>query len=146
MAGLYQNLVRNAYSRGQYRRFFRMLLEQETGSVLWHCTAGKDRVGIGTALVLSALGTDRQLVLQDFMMTNCFLEANIRRQMEQVERATGNRRAAEQLGVLLSVKESYLEALMQMIDQEFDGMDAFLEREMGLSEGDRQRLLDEYTE
>lgn len=145
MASLYERLVQNAFSRGQYRAFFQMLLEQEQGAVLWHCTAGKDRVGTGTALLLSALGTDRQVILQDFMMTNEFMTNTTKAQMAAVEKATGSRKAAEQLGVLFSVRESYLTALFDAIDREFGGIDAFLEREMDLTDARRQRLLELYT-
>ena len=47
MIATYRQLVNNSYSRGHYRRFFDILLTAPTdGAVLWHCSAGKDRVGI----------------------------------------------------------------------------------------------------
>ena len=38
----------------------------EKGSVLWHCTAGKDRCGIVSSLVLSALGVSREEIIKDY--------------------------------------------------------------------------------
>ena len=38
---------------------FRHILATEHGAVLIHCTAGKDRTGFGSALILSALGVDK---------------------------------------------------------------------------------------
>lgn len=38
----------------------------EKGSVLWHCTAGKDRCGIVSSLVLSALGVSREEIMHDY--------------------------------------------------------------------------------
>lgn len=40
------------------------------GAVLWHCTEGKDRCGVTTALVLEALGVDRETILEDYLKTN----------------------------------------------------------------------------
>ena len=40
------------------------------GGVLWHCTEGKDRCGVTTALVLEILGVDRGIILQDYLKTN----------------------------------------------------------------------------
>ena len=40
------------------------------GAVLWHCTEGKDRCGMTTALVLEALGVDRENILEDYLKTN----------------------------------------------------------------------------
>ena len=68
MAGLYRNLVMDPFSRQQYRKFFGILLDQKEGAVLWHCSAGKDRVGVGTALLLSALGIPRETILADYMI------------------------------------------------------------------------------
>jgi protein-tyrosine phosphatase len=40
------------------------------GALLYHCTAGKDRTGLATALLLSVLGVDDATVLDDFELTN----------------------------------------------------------------------------
>ena len=40
------------------------------GGILWHCTEGKDRCGMTTALVLEALGADRETILEDYLKTN----------------------------------------------------------------------------
>ena len=38
--------------------------------VLIHCHAGKDRTGIIIALILLAMGVDRELIISDFMKSN----------------------------------------------------------------------------
>ena len=40
------------------------------GAVLWHCSEGKDRCGLTTAMVLEALGVDRQTIMEDYLKTN----------------------------------------------------------------------------
>ena len=42
-----------------YRGLFGLLLEPRRQAVLFHCSAGKDRTGVGAALVLTALGATR---------------------------------------------------------------------------------------
>lgn len=44
--------------------FNRLLTDQ--GATLYNCSAGQDRTGIATALVLSALGVDRPTILKDY--------------------------------------------------------------------------------
>ena len=44
--------------------------DYDTGAVLWHCTEGKDRCGMTAALVLEALGVDREDILKDYLKTN----------------------------------------------------------------------------
>ena len=63
----YESLVHDEYSIKQYARFLDVLLHQNEGAVLWHCSAGKDRVGVGTALLLCALGVPKKTIYEDFM-------------------------------------------------------------------------------
>ncbi|MBR1738582.1 MAG: tyrosine-protein phosphatase, partial [Firmicutes bacterium] len=54
-----------------YRQFFDILLNKpEDSAVLFHCTQGKDRTGMGAALFLYALDFDDDTVLSDYLMTN----------------------------------------------------------------------------
>lgn len=49
------------------------IADASEGAVLVHCTAGKDRTGLVIALALSAVGTPREAVLDDYERT----EANL---------------------------------------------------------------------
>jgi protein-tyrosine phosphatase len=40
-----------------------------------HCTAGKDRTGVASALILAALGVDEQTILADFELTSKYYSA-----------------------------------------------------------------------
>jgi protein-tyrosine phosphatase len=43
-----------------------------------HCTAGKDRTGVASALLLLLLGVPRELVLEDYALTGLYTEGRIR--------------------------------------------------------------------
>ena len=51
------------------REFFATLARPEAYPVIYHCSAGKDRVGILTALLLDALGTPREVILDDYLQS-----------------------------------------------------------------------------
>lgn len=53
-----------------YARLFRLLLEPARRPLLFHCTAGKDRTGVAAALLLAALGTPREAIRADYLLTN----------------------------------------------------------------------------
>ena len=48
----------------------KLLLAQTDGALLYHCTAGKDRVGVGTMLLLTALGVDWPVIVENYLITN----------------------------------------------------------------------------
>ncbi|MBS2040141.1 tyrosine-protein phosphatase [bacterium] len=51
------------------RGFFGLLADPDSYPVIYHCSAGKDRVGILTALLLDALGTPRSLIMDDYLQS-----------------------------------------------------------------------------
>ena len=56
-----------------YKEFFKVLLDvEENGAVLWHCTDGKDRTGLAAMLILTALGADKDTIMEDYMLTNVY--------------------------------------------------------------------------
>ncbi|GAA0368148.1 hypothetical protein GCM10009092_35520 [Bowmanella denitrificans] len=71
MAQMYPHILED--QKQNYRAMFDRLVDKD-GGLLFHCTAGKDRTGISAALVLSALGVDRQTVIQDYLATNQYLD------------------------------------------------------------------------
>ena len=58
------------YPSAPWRRVFEVLADGASYPVLLHCTAGKDRTGVITALLLSVLGVDRTVIEADFALTN----------------------------------------------------------------------------
>ena len=67
---LYGMLMRR-YS-DSFRRVLLTIMQRDYsgGAVLWHCSEGKDRCGMTTALILEALGVDRETILEDYLKTN----------------------------------------------------------------------------
>lgn len=57
------------YAAGAFADAVAVLAEAQ-GAALFHCTAGKDRTGLLAALVLEAVGVDRDTVISDFALTH----------------------------------------------------------------------------
>jgi len=51
------------------REFFRLLATPASYPLLFHCSAGKDRTGILTALLLMSLGTPREVIEDDYLQS-----------------------------------------------------------------------------
>jgi protein-tyrosine phosphatase len=54
--------------RPQYRAIFARLLAYD-GAVMYHCSAGQDRTGMASALILTALGVDRDTIIKDYHLS-----------------------------------------------------------------------------
>ncbi len=54
----------------RYRAIFTLLGDEAALPLLLHCSAGKDRTGFGSALILTALGVPREVVREDYLASN----------------------------------------------------------------------------
>lgn len=97
-------------------------LATTSAPVLFHCTGGKDRTGIGAALVLDLLGVDRAAIIEDYALTNLCLQ----RDAEVVD-AVGQRHPRE----MRIADPAYLEAMFERLDGEFGGAAGYA-RHLGL--------------
>ena len=55
-------------------RFLQLVQDPENLPLVNHCTAGKDRTGFGSALLLLLLGVPEKTVMQDYLLSNGFRE------------------------------------------------------------------------
>lgn len=116
-------------------------------SVLTHCFAGKDRTGFVVATVLEAIGLDRDTIIADFLRSNAAvpaLRAQIsamiaQRQDTELTPEVVTWTEARLSDGVLGVREVYLAAARQTIDEEFGSLDAYL-RAAGVGESDVERL------
>jgi len=56
--------------RSDWQRFFKLLAERGVYPLLFHCSAGRDRTGVGAAMLLSILGVERDRIVADFLESN----------------------------------------------------------------------------
>lgn len=96
-----------------------------------HCSAGKDRTGMAVALLLSALGCGREVIIADYAATAHAaprLEAAMARSVVSDPAADRFRARypAEAVAVMVAARPAYLAAALDAIDRDFGGMDAYL--------------------
>lgn len=112
----------------QYQPFLDLIAAEENAPLLYHCTAGKDRTGLGTGLVLAILGVDKEVIYGDFMMSNYYRNKQINKTLRKSSLVIKQRVVQP----LVEVKESYIKAAFDTIDKKYGSMDNFLEKEYGL--------------
>ena len=105
----------------EFGRFMKLL---EAGEPLvYHCTAGKDRAGFATVLFLSALGVDKETIIDDYMASNEYNKEATENTISYVN-ATGLN--GELLRPVLEVKHEYINKAYETIDNQYGGMESYL--------------------
>ena len=141
---LYPTLLFQPECQQQFARFFRLVLETENGAVLFHCTQGKDRTGIASALLLAALGADRETIVADFDATNRVYEKDVRKFSRRVRFWGGKEEEVAVVKAFLGCNtENFIKAL-DRIDQEFGSLLAYLKGPIGLTDTDIETLRERY--
>lgn len=141
----------------QYRALFRRLLADD-GAVVYHCSAGQDRTGIATALVLSALGVDRRTIVADY-----HLSTELRRPQYEMppldpadwpgnpivplyaamQKAPGGPKA-EPLYSKRGV--SHIVQFFEVIERDYGSVEGYLAKELGIGQAEVARLRALYLE
>ncbi len=142
------SLMESFYSRtdhlkAKYKPFFQALLKQkDTDALLFHCTAGKDRTGVGAALLLYALGVPNETIMDDYLLSNVFRKEENEKMVQGMVKMGVKEQVAKDM---VAVKTNYLAATYQSIVAEYGNIDNFLKTEMGLESADIALLRKKYT-
>lgn len=80
------------------------------GATVYHCSAGKDRTGWGTAILLTILGVPREVISADFMASNTYLGRDD------------------------AVDLSWLDAAYAQVDRLYGGMDTYVREGLGVDQ------------
>jgi protein-tyrosine phosphatase len=137
--------AKTEFLAARYKPFFEKLLAlPDNEALLFHCTAGKDRTGIGAALLLYALGVPYETILQDYTATNYYRAAENERMVHSM--VQGMHIAEPVAKGMMGAKKEYIETSFAAIRQEYGSIDNFLNGPIGLDEGRRQALKDKFLE
>jgi len=133
-----------------YRQLFAYL---KSGRIplVFNCSAGKDRAGTAAALVLSALGVPRDIVVEDFALTNQVL--NLRHALLKHGRdlaVDANTSLAKQppevITAILHADPEYIATALDSIESRHGSMEAYLRDQLDVSELELQQLRDALLE
>ena len=148
MCRLYSSFALESFALSQYRRFIDILLQPREKAVLWHCTAGKDRAGLGAVLVQELLGVSREDILDDYLYTGECLAQDIRMLTAWVkkEEGTDSPLADEALRYLFGAEKEFLLSFYHAVEQQYGDTDAFLHKGLGVTDDERAALRKMYLE
>ena len=129
-------------------------LAHSDGSVLYHCSGGKDRTGWTSFLLQTIAGVDIATRRKDYLATNYYTAAQIDAEYQAVK-ATYGQKIADIISPLLGVQSSFLDAAIDQVSQRYPAatfdasMYAYLTQGLGLTQADiyvlRAKMVDFLT-
>lgn len=131
---------------GLFRAVFERLADPDNLPAVIHCTAGKDRAGLVSALLLLALGVPEDIVIADYSQSN--------RHYAHFEQLTsGSARLLRALGVrprdlypLLVADPDYLRAALAHLCARYGSVEAYLRQQAGVDGAVLDRLRENLLE
>ncbi|MCA3184909.1 tyrosine-protein phosphatase [Cupriavidus sp. EM10] len=115
----------------RYRQAFGTFLRHaEAGKTLYyHCTAGKDRTGFASLLLLGALGVSQDDIVANYLESNHWNQRFNERMLAGVGQIGVT---ADAMLPLLEVRPEYIEASMDAITATYGSLERFLADDLGV--------------
>jgi len=140
MHNSYKRITDSPYSHTGMRQLFQILLNNNNGSVLWHCSSGKDRTGVPTAILLHILGMTKETINHDYMLSNIARkEANDHVAAEMKQQGDDEQTIADTIQTL-TVRQEYLDYTFKLMEDKYGGIDSYIENTLHLNQADRMKL------
>ena len=139
---MYDKIFFDEASQDVYRRFFADLvsLDPKDGAVLWHCTQGKDRAGSASAMLLAALGADRDLIMADFTLSKNYYDPFV------AKIPVNNDTQSKALNTLISANPVIFEQTLDKVDAKYGSLRNYLTECLGVTPEMMETLRDRYLE
>ena len=142
---MYPIMVTDEDCQKQFAAFLQMVVHADS-AILFHCTQGKDRAGLASAYILSALGVDRETIIKDFDATNAIYAKDVKRLSRRVRFLGGKDKEIETVKAFIGANTDNFIKVLDLIDSEYGSMLKYIQGPLGLSDNDILRLKERYLQ
>jgi protein-tyrosine phosphatase len=137
MVSVYRRLpydLRDAFSA-----LFRQLASGNV-PLVFNCTAGKDRTGVATALLLTALGVPHETILRDYLLTSQFFDRSCELILKETNKTmfTGVDRTIWE--PIMSTRSDYLDAMFDELNESHGSVARYLAEDLGVDDATIEKL------
>jgi len=139
---MYNVMIGDDFTRMQCAGFLQNILQTPEGAVYWHCSQGKDRTGLGAALVLAALGADRKTIMEDYSISNEFYKDEVAYFCSLVNTAEER----EVIRTFVGVNPDYFSQALDLLEAECGSLLEFITGPLCMTDSDIRELRDRYIE
>ncbi|WP_148550625.1 tyrosine-protein phosphatase [Paraclostridium bifermentans] len=125
-----------------YKELVKLMQNDSSLPILMHCTAGKDRTGVGSAIILMILGVNRSSIVEDYLKSNQSAKDSIN-EILSVQPELKNV-PKDKLKYIFGVNETYINEVFKRIDTDFESTEDYLLKEFNLTKDDIKNLQSKY--
>lgn len=119
-----------------FRQIFDVLLNEKNYPIVIHCTSGKGRTGIVSAIILAALDINSDIIMEDYLLSNQYFNiTQFSKFPYQLPTKT-----QEAITALYSARENYMKAVLHEIKKRYGDVDTYLRKGIGLKKEEIKKL------
>lgn len=133
----YKSLV---FDNPAYKELVDCMENEERLPIVFHCTAGKDRTGFATAIILSILGVSEEIIMEDYLLSNVYRKPINEKIIEAIKGKIKDKKSLDILNLMLDVRAELLQSSFDSIKEKYGTMEIYLEKEYGLTKKKRKEL------
>ncbi len=128
------------------REILHTILENNE-STLFHCSAGKDRTGMVGAILLSILNVDRDVIINEYLLSNNYREDDVAKRMKLAKfgKVFFHKINYEVIENFSWIKPEFIQAMFDEIDKQYGSMDNYIEKGLKISKQQRQAYIEKFT-
>lgn len=149
MIDVYRDVITGDSAKVAYRKFFNQLL-LNTGDhnvLLFHCSAGKDRTGMGAVFFLEALGIPFDTIKEDYLLTNKANKDYVNGLVDLLQnKGYNDPNVINSVRDLMTVHYNYLATALKTVDKMYGNMNNYIKNELKVSSSEITTLKKIYLE
>ena len=138
--------TRDSWQNQQITKAVREVMTTENGSVLWHCTEGKDRCGLLSAIILFLLDVSEEDVMEDYLKTNKAAIRRVEKIRKKLHVAGFHQEKIEKLEGYFVAKEEFLNAALKTMKEDHGSINQFIKNGLHISMKEKQQFKDKILE
>lgn len=116
--------------------------------ILYHCTAGKDRTGIITALILKVLKFDDAVIFEEYLQSNNLRSKIIQKRLNLADNFHFIFPKLD-MGIIEKtswVEQNYLQSAFDEIDKQYGSIDNYIHQVLGISDEQREIYIQKFLQ